>query len=86
MLDGVVGETGREDWCTIEWLGGGGDIRAINEGALIVTEEGKLDHGLAEFGHHCGVVESKFLPIAIRGGVMRQVVIGLETESASDRR
>jgi hypothetical protein len=86
LLDVVVGHSGGEDWFTSERLGSGDDIRAINEGTLIVTEEGELDHGLAELVHHRSVIESEVLPIAGRGGVMRQVVIGLEAESASDRR
>jgi hypothetical protein len=48
LFDIVVGETGREDRCSIEGLSGGYDIRTIDEGALIVSEEGKLDHSSAE--------------------------------------
>ena len=40
LLDIVVGETRRKDWCTIEGLGGGDDIGAVNQSAVILAECG----------------------------------------------
>ena len=48
-------------------LGSGDDIGAINQGALIVAEKGKLDHSRTKLKHHRGVIESEVLEIASGG-------------------
>jgi hypothetical protein len=84
LFDIVVRERRREVGSTIEGLSSRDDIRTVNEVGLVLTNECKLSHSCTKLGRHRLLIKSELLPDASSRGVMGEVMVGFETEGASD--
>jgi hypothetical protein len=84
LLDILVCKRRWEERLALERLRSRDNIRAINQGVLVMAEERKLDHGVAEFGRHLGRIYGEILPVASGFGGLREDLVGLETERTPD--